>query len=170
MRRGPKPKPTALHHLQGTFQQRHKGQVDAIAPGGVSLDEPPAGLAEDEVASWRFAVENAPAGILGTIDTGILRQWAIAEARFNRAKLAQEKLDLVAELPLLVKLKTGAFVVSPYVRLMEKTALLLMRLSEQLGFNPTARVGMGGVGADPGRETDNRWTALDEVRRKAANS
>src|SRR5438093_1268614 len=92
MRRGTKPRPSIILDLHGTRRTRHKGRPpDAIAPG--TLGDPPADLSEAERECWRNAIENAPAGLLGTIDTSLLRQWAVAEARFLAAREAQAKLD-----------------------------------------------------------------------------
>jgi phage terminase small subunit len=141
-----------------------------MAPG--TLDEPPADLTDAERACWRNAIENAPAGLLGNIDTSLLRQWAVAEARFLAAREAQEKLDAsdLAPFPMLVRTRDGALAPSPYVAIMTKTTLLLLRMIEQLGFSPTARVGLGQGDEKPADEDDLRWQRLEGMRRKAANS
>ena len=169
MRRGPKSKPTFLHHLHGTIQQRHKLRPpDAVAHG--KLDEPPADLTEEEQACWRHALEHAPAGLLAKIDTSILRLWAITEARFLAARRAQAMLDGATKAPMLVRTRAGDMVPSPYIGIMNKATTLMLRMTEQLGFCPTARVGLGGASADESDGTDNRWVRLEEMRRKAANA
>ena len=169
MRPGPKSKPTALHKLHGTTRQRHKGRPpDAAAPG--ALDEPPAELTPAEQACWRHAVANAPAGILSSIDTSILRLWSVAEARFLAAKAAQDKIDEKATLPLLIKTRAGDMVPSPYIGIMSRSTTLMLRMVEQLGFCPTARVGLGQGDEREADPADNRWQLLEEMRRKAANA
>jgi phage terminase small subunit len=168
MRRGPKNKPTALHQLHGTTRTRHKSRgPDAAAPG--ALDSPPADLTEAEQACWRHAVANAPAGILSTIDTSILRLWSVAEARFLAAKAAQDKIDEKATLPLLIKTRAGDMVPSPYIGIMSRSTTLMLRMVEQLGFCPTARVGLGKADEGVDEDTDSRWLQLEDLRRKAAN-
>jgi phage terminase small subunit len=171
MRRGTKRKPSLILDLHGTRRARHKGRPpDAIAPG--TLDAPPADLTDAERACWYHAIENAPAGLLGTIDTSLLRQWAVAEARFLAAREAQEKLDAsdLSPFPMLVRTRDGALAPSPYVAIMTKTTLLLLRMIEQLGFSPSARVGLGQGDEKPADEDDLRWQRLEGMRRKAANS
>lgn len=168
MRRGPKNRPTALHHLHGTIEPRHKRRPpDAIAPGG--LDQPPADLSEAEQDSWRHAIEHAPAGILARIDESILRLWAVTEARYLQAKTMQAALDAGNQLPLLIKTRAGDLMPSPYVGIMNKSAVLMLRMVEQLGFCPTARVGLG-QGDEGDDDSGGRWAHLDDLRRKAANA
>jgi phage terminase small subunit len=170
MRRGPKRRPSVILDLHGTRRQRHKEQPpDAVATG--TLDEPPDDLTDAEKACWRHAIANAPAGILSTIDTSLLRLWAVAEARFLAAKEAQAKLDAASQLPLLIKTRSGDLVPSPYIGIMSKSTTLMLRMVEQLGFSPTARVGLGqGDESDGADEEDNRWLRLEAMRRKAANA
>jgi phage terminase small subunit len=171
MQRGRKPRPSIILDLHGTRRARHKGRPpDAIAPG--TLDEPPDDLTDAERTSWRHAVANAPAGLLGTIDTSLLRQWAVAEARFLAAREAQEMLDAsdLSPFPMLIRTRDGALAPSPYVAIMARTTLLMLRMIEQLGFSPTARVGLGQGDEKPADEGESRWIKLEGMRRKAANA
>lgn len=168
MRRGPKNKPTALHQLHGTTRTRHNERgPDAIAPGTIA--EPPADLSEAEQACWRHAVAHAPAGILATIDTSLLRLWSVAEARFLMAKKAQEQLDAKNDLPLLIKTRSGDIMPSPYLSIMSRQTTLMLRMVEQLGFCPTARVGLG-QGEEEEDPEESRWVMIESMRRKAANA
>jgi len=170
MRRGPKNKPTALHELHGTTRTRHKARgPDAIAPG--ILDQPPADLTTAEQDCWRRAVANAPAGLLGLTDTSLLRLWSVAEARFLTAKAAQDKIDAAGStLPLLIKTRAGDMIPSPYIGIMSRQTTLMLRMVEQLGFCPTARVGLGQGDEREDDPEDNRWLTLEGMRRKAANA
>jgi phage terminase small subunit len=169
MRSGPKRKPTALHQLHGTTRQRHQAYgPDAIARG--SLYEPPADLSEAEAAAWRQAIDNAPAGVLAAVDASLLRLWCVQEARFLKAKAMQEKLDTDTALPLLIKTKAGDMAQSPYIGIMTSSTKLMMRLAEQLGFCPSARVGLGQGDEGAADPADSRWLKLEGMRRKAANA
>ena len=169
MRPGPKRRPGVILDLHGTRRARHKGQPpDAAAKG--TLDEPPADLTDAEKACWRHAIDHAPAGVLSTIDTSILRLWAVAEARFLAAKKAQAALDASTQLPLLIKTRSGDLIPSPYIGIMSKSTTLMLRMVEQLGFCPTARVGLGQGDVRESDPEDNRWIRLEALRRKAANA
>jgi phage terminase small subunit len=168
MRSGPKRKPTALHQLHGTTRQRHQAYgPDAIARG--SLYEPPADLSEAETAAWRQAIDNAPAGVLAAVDGSLLRLWAAQEARFLQATAAQAKLDEGAQVPLLIKTRSGDMVASPYIGIMSRSTALMLRMVELLGFCPSARVGLGQGDEVVDEDTDSRWLHLEDLRRKAAN-
>ena len=67
--RGRKPKPTALHDLHGTFRAtRHKAREAEPKAVGDLLSEPPDWMTDGQQAGWRYAVENAPKGVLRRID------------------------------------------------------------------------------------------------------
>ena len=46
----------------------------------------------------------------------------------------------------------------------------MLRMVEQLGFCPTARVGLGQGDESDDDPKDNRWLRLEGLRRKAANA
>jgi phage terminase small subunit len=167
MKRGRKNQPTALHRLHGTIETRHRQRPPDIAAPG-TLGEPPADLTPAEQDSWRHAIEHSPAGILARIDESIMRLWSVTEARYLHAKAMQDALDSGNKLPLLVKTRAGDLTPSPYVGIMNKSAVLMLRMVEQLGFCPTARVGLGK--AEEADEEDGRWLQVEELRRKAANA
>lgn len=137
--RGRKPKPTDLHRIHGTLNAtRHKHrEMEPDAPG--ALDEPPEHLTESQKEGWRYAVAHAPLGILRKIDRGILFLWVEAEDRHRQAAMMQAKIDANTQLPLLTKAKDGTPIPSPYIRIMNQAADVMLRAASELGFTPASR-------------------------------
>lgn len=136
---GRKPKPTALHKLHGTFRDDLHGagrEREAIAEG--DLVEPPVDLTESQADIWRYAIEHAPKGIAKMIDRDLLRIWVEASDRHNTARLMQAMIDRDSKLKLVVKGPMG-LLPSPYNSILDKTAMTMIRVAQDLGFSPAAR-------------------------------
>jgi P27 family predicted phage terminase small subunit len=157
---GRRPKPTALHKLQGTFNVTDHGRARAREPVPAGeLDDPPPGLTASQQAGWRYAVENMPRGVLKRIDRGVLTIWIEAEDRHHTAMTMQAKLDQDATLKLLVRTPQG-LAPSPYNDILDKTAKTMFRAAAELGFSPAARPRIH-VAPEPGEvDADNPWATL----------
>ncbi len=80
-------KPTVLKLLSGS---RRLPSQPEIQPEG-DLDEPPSWLTESQKEGWRYAIANAPRGLLKRLDRSVLTIWVIAEdltARRRRRSLS----------------------------------------------------------------------------------
>ena len=160
-RRGRKPKPTALHSLHGTLNStRHKHRETEPEALGL-LKEPPDFLTESQKEGWRYAIAHAPLGILRMIDRGTLVMWVEAEDRHRQALIMQAKADANTPLPLLSKAKDGTAIPSPYLRIMNQAADVMLRTASELGFTPAARPRLAaktaqGVPAEP----NSPWAKL----------
>lgn len=139
--RGRRPKPTALHKLQGTLnptRHRRDRKHEPIAFG--ELSEAPIDFTEAQSEIWKEALADAPAGIVKKIDRKVLAVFVEAADRHNTARNMQALIDADSRLKLLVKdPKSGALVASPYNDIMDKTANTILRCADRLGFCPTAR-------------------------------
>jgi phage terminase small subunit len=136
---GRRPKPTALHRLQGTFNATNHGRDRAQEPIPLGdLEEPPPDLTESQEAGWRYAVSNMPKGVVKLVDRGILKVWVEAEDRHNTARMMQAMLDQDTKLKLLVKGANG-LEPSPYNFILDKCAQTMFRAAQELGFSPAAR-------------------------------
>lgn len=161
--KGRKPKPTSLHKLAGTLNAtRHRDRkLEPKAVGDLGA-EPPEWLTDEQQAGWRYAVENAPLGVLKRIDRGVLVMWVEAEARHRTATMMQAKLDTGSATPLLVKQKDGPLVVSPYVGILHKTALIMMKAASELGFSPASRPRLS-LAEEPQKDEDDPWSGLQVI-------
>ena len=160
--RGRKPKPTALHHLEGTFNvtdHRHRA-AEPIASGDL-LPDPPPWMTSDQQEVWRYVIAHAPKSLLKMIDRGALAVWVIAEDQHRVAALNQAALDAGTALPLLTRDKNGLAVVSPYLGVINRAGLRMLRAASELGFSPAARPRLTG---DMPTATDNSpWAALTVI-------
>jgi phage terminase small subunit len=133
---GRRRKPTALHHLHGTFNVTDHAdrQYEAVAEGELELDDAPPSLTPDQVEGWRYALEHAPRDVLKKIDRTMLAAWVIAEEQLYRANRLQAHLDKRRTLQLLMKGRP-----SPYDAIIDRASRRLMTAASILGFAPTAR-------------------------------
>jgi P27 family predicted phage terminase small subunit len=157
---GRRPKPTALHKLQGTYNATNHGrdrQFEPIAEG--DLLATPKGLTPSQRASWRYAIDHAPRSILKKIDRGMLKVWIEAEDRHNTAMEMQTLLDRDATLKLLIRGPLG-LVPSPYNDILDKTAKTMIRVAQDLGFSPAARPRLKTTPEPEAEDEADPWTAL----------
>lgn len=167
MRPGRKPKPTALHELQGTLNTtKHRSRVTEPQPPGDPLHAPPDWLTDSQKEGWRYAIAHAPANLLKPIDRTVLVVWVEAEDRHRRATLAQAGLDARNPLMQLVLPRSrGAgkgteLVESPYVRIITRAAETLLRATAELGFSPAARPRLSAPDAPHQPAPGDPWARL----------
>ena len=159
-----KPHPTALLKLRGTFHVTRHGRARAgepEAPGDI-LSVPPVWMTDDQKAAWRYAVKHAPLGVLRRIDHAMLVAFIIAQDRHRAAAIQQAKLDAGSSHPLLSKGKNGVAMASPYIRIMNQAADVMIRTASEMGFTPASRPRLApGAGARPNPPVnDSPWNTL----------
>jgi P27 family predicted phage terminase small subunit len=165
--RGRRPKPTALHELQGTLNAtRHKHRaLEPVAPGP-ALDAPPDWLSPSQQEGWRYAIAHAPKDLLKPIDRTVLLVWVEAEDRHRRACMAQAAIDgKNPAMQLVLPRSRGAgkgveLVESPYVRIITRAAETLMKAASELGFSPSARPRLVGPQPAAGTGPVDPWQRL----------
>jgi P27 family predicted phage terminase small subunit len=140
MPRGRRPKPTAIKRLHATLEKsrEHKRRFEPMPEVDLS-SEPPHWLTDEQQASWRYAIAHAPRGLLKATDQGVLVVWCQAESRHRTAAMAQARLDMGKDWPFLQPGKAGRPIISPYVTIMERSELIMLRTSDALGFTPASR-------------------------------
>lgn len=146
--RGRKPKPTALHRLEGTFRPvDHNARAGEPVAVGV-LEEPPTWFTDSQREGWAYAIAHAPPGVLARIDRAVLTVWVVAEDLYADAV---RKLGGNTIIRSPVK---GEPMQNPYLAVVNKQAMIMLRAAGELGFSPAARPRMGtGAGTDdPGNE------------------
>ena len=146
--RGRRPKPTALHRLQGIYNVTdHRDRtLEPIAEGEI---EEPADLTEAQRAIWHYAVAHAPNGVSKAIDQAVLRAWV-------------ETLDRRNEAQQLLEAETSAiaWLTSPAHRVIDRTTTLLIRLASELGFSPAARPRLRVETPKSPKEDTDPWAEL----------
>jgi P27 family predicted phage terminase small subunit len=143
------PKPTYLKLLNGN---PGKGPInrDEPQPQG-ELVEPPDHLSPAQKESWRYAIANAPTGLLKLLDQSILETWVVAQELHRYAN------GQVQQYGQLVKLKSGAWIQNPYLAILNKQALIMMKATAEMGFSPASRTR---VHIDPGQTASNPFDDL----------
>jgi phage terminase small subunit len=179
MKAGRKPTPAALLKLKGTenvTRARERGP-EPEAPGDL-LADPPDWLTDGQAASWRYAVEHAPRGILRLIDRGLLTVWCEAEDRHRRATEAQAMLDkrsprmpfmMIRRKPAPKAKKEGEAAppaeapelsVSPYLGVINQAAQVMVRAASEMGFAPAARPRLAETNPGAAMPNDSPWHKL----------
>lgn len=132
MARGRKPKPTFLRLIDGNAGHRPINADEPIAHG--DLDAPPAWLTPSQQKCWRDAIRSAPEGLLKEIDASVFLAWVVA---CDAHRISCEK---IAQYGALIKSPTtGNPITSPYVKMRDKQAELMMRAASEMGFTPSSR-------------------------------
>lgn len=141
---GVKPKSTKAHKIEGTFRPTRHGRRKPVKVKG-TLREPPSYLSPFEQECWRHTVQYAPQDVLARIDRGTLAAYAVAEARLLQAVQAQNKYTAKCEAedppgdPLVWETKTGAFIQSPYLGIINRATDKVLKLASEMGFTPVSR-------------------------------
>lgn len=139
MTQGRKPVPTLLNKLHGKPNKGRKPNPHEPKAVTGDLDEPPEWMTESQQAGWRYAIEHAPPGLLKRIDKGALTVWIAAEDMHRQALVAQSKMrGLLVEAPI-----TKAPMQSPYLPIINRQGLIMLKAASELGFSPVARPRVG---------------------------
>ncbi|MCI0753551.1 P27 family phage terminase small subunit [Teichococcus vastitatis] len=160
-RSGPKPIPTRLHQLRGSFNATRHGRDRAGEPEaeGELGAAAPEWMSPGQQESWAYALAHAPQGILRAIDRGVLAIWVEAEDRHRTAVQQQARLDAGSSLPLMTRGKDGQPIASPYLRIIRQAAETMLRAAGELGFSPASRPRLApGRAEEPASESP--WTRL----------
>ncbi len=131
--RGRKPTPTLLKQLRGNPGKRALPKHEPIAQG--MLVEPPSWLPEDAKDGWRYALQHAPAGLLRKIDAGVLAVWVVAESLHRNATEKQTQVGGLVYKPK----GSEVHLQSPYLAIINKQAMIMLKAASELGFSPVAR-------------------------------
>lgn len=130
---GRKPKPTQLRELHGNPSHTAKRSEAEPIPAG-ALDDAPSWFDDDQRASWRYALDNSPPGLLRRLDRAMLTVWVVAECA--HAKAAQE----LREGGLVVRYQGVATPINnPFLGVMNRQALILIKVASEMGFSPASR-------------------------------
>jgi P27 family predicted phage terminase small subunit len=131
--RGRKPTPTMLKRLHGV-EPRRINRHEPIPPS--DLPPCPKHFTAEQAELWEFALTNAPPGMVKSLDIGLLEAWCVAYSihRAATTELSREGLLTVPGIK-----DPDRRVAAPQIGIINRTAALLLRLSSELGFSPTAR-------------------------------
>lgn len=144
--RGRKPKPTHLKVISGNAGKRPLNK-DEPQPVG-DLVDPPDWMSDEQKASWRYAIEHAPQGLLRRIDQSALVAWVVAEALHREATKELTKTTLLVKAPV-----TGLPIQNPYLAIINRQSQIMLKAAAELGFTPSSRSRVSNAGA-PAKDTN----------------
>lgn len=130
---GPHPKPTMLKVIRGNpgHQKLNKREPKPVG----NLKDAPVHFDPELRAVWEYAITHAPAGLLKMIDSSVLEAWCIAHVLHRRAIDQMNKTGgMLVKAP-----NTGFAIQSPYLAVVNKQALIMLRAVDHLGFSPASR-------------------------------
>lgn len=131
-KRGPKPTPTALLKLRGSW--RAKGRGEEPEPP-VSIPTAPKFLKGEALAEWdRITVLLAKVGCVAEQDRALLSAYCIEWARYVRAN---NQLRFVRSL--LATTTRGTKMAHPLIRVSDRALANMLRICQEFGLSPAAR-------------------------------
>ena len=156
--RGRKPVPTVMANLHGRPSKNRPPQHEPKPVGDLSGTGPD-WMTESQRACWSYAIENAPPGLLKLIDRGALAVWVVAEDLHRQASVSQSSTGL------LVKTKDAEYPIqSPYLPIINRQGLIMLKAASDLGFTPVARPRIVAGNYSPGPDT-NGGRKADQAKR-----
>ena len=155
--RGRKPKPSYLRALDGNAGRRPGNTEEPLPKEPLKGEEPPPWMDGPQAAAWRYAMEHAPAGMLRSLDRSILSAWVVAEVLHADAATRVQKLGTI------LKSKEGVPYQNPWLSVLNKQALIMMKAAAELGFTPSSRSRVKVSNSKPGDRTANPYADLREL-------
>jgi P27 family predicted phage terminase small subunit len=130
---GRKPIPTSLQILRMSSVKAQKLMRKQIPmPGG--LNDPPDWFTAEQKDEWRYAIENAPREVLKKIDKAALAAFIVAQDTHRQACEELARTGLTVKSP-----KHGWLMQNSYLAIVNRQAVLLIRIASELGFTPCSR-------------------------------
>lgn len=142
---GRKSVPEVLKKLHGNpGQRRTKRDVE----GRGDLWSPPTFFDKEQRVQWHYAVDHAPPGLLTGTDREVLAIWVVACVEHARAVVKVRELGQVVKTNTQVDkdgktISGGNFIQNPYLPIVNKQAMLMLKAGSELGFSPAARASLG---------------------------
>lgn len=131
MVRGTKPKPTQLKILEGNPGGKALNKKEPKAKK--ALRECPAWFDRMHREVWEHVLDQAPAGLLKSIDEAVLITYVTAYITHQRAT------EELCSSELLMESLMGGIKVNPLIQVQSKAALVMLRAAAEMGFTPSSR-------------------------------
>lgn len=139
-KRGSAKQPTVLRRLHGNPSEK---PMPVDEPEGVGdLWAPPIWFDDEQRERWHYALDHAPPGLLTGTDRETLVVWCVACCEHAKAAAEVRKTGQV------VQTKAGNVIINPYVSVMNRQALIMLKAGGEMGFSPSARASLGSRGPE----------------------
>ena len=126
-------KSTALKKLQGTLQKCRTNTAEPRPAHELKNTLPPDYMTESAKQIWTFALDQAPEGMLTTLDFAVFSRWVVLYDQFMILSSAIKREGTIQEN------EDGTLAVNPMLRAINQTAATLRALETELGFTPASR-------------------------------
>jgi P27 family predicted phage terminase small subunit len=148
---GRKRMPTTLKILRAGGKEAVKLAKKQIPTPG-DLMSPPDWFSADQKTAWKYAIENAPRGVLKRIDKAVLAAFIVAEDVHQKASVAMQQTTLLVKSP-----KQELPMQNPYLPIVNRQYQLMLRGASELGFTPCsrARIESGNAPMSPAGDWEN---------------
>jgi P27 family predicted phage terminase small subunit len=124
-------KPTQLKMISGTARADRINKREPIPTG--NLVDAPNHLTPDQIEIWKFAIENAPSGLLKRLDTSVLETWVVSYDHYKKLNESVQKEGFVFLSP------NGYPITHPNMTQLNKQAMIMLRAANEMGFTPASR-------------------------------
>ena len=146
---GRKPLPTQLKLIKGTLRKDRQTPNEPIVT--VALAGVPEHLTERQKELWRETVACAPSGLLKQLDASVLEVYIVALDAYREAQVKVQELGSVVRSP------NNYPQVSPFMAIMNKQAVIMLKAASEMGFTPASRTR---ISVTPETVQDNPWAKL----------
>ena len=131
---GRKPLPAAVKKIKGTLQ-KCRANLHEPRPVG-QLGEPPEYMSDVAKEAWIYAVENAPPGLLSSLDASVLERWANCAGLYREAL---GKINRSGVAGMIIKTPSGILRRSPLMDVIRDLAQEMKGYETEMGFTPASR-------------------------------
>jgi P27 family predicted phage terminase small subunit len=131
---GRKPLPVAVKKIKGTLQKCRLNPNEPRPHG--ALGEPPEYMSEIAKEAWTYAVENAPSGLLSSLDASVLERWANCAGLYREAL---SKINRSGVAGMIIKTPSGILRRSPLMDVIRDLAQEMKGYESEMGFTPASR-------------------------------
>lgn len=131
---GRKPLPMAVKKVKGTLQKCRINPQEPRPQGMLGM--PPEYMSETAKEAWTYAIENAPPGLLSSLDASVLERWANCAGLYREAL---SKINRAGVSGMIVKTPSGILRRSPLMDVIRDLALEMKGYESEMGFTPASR-------------------------------
>lgn len=167
--RGAKRKPTVLKLIAGKPGHMPLPVNEPIPEGDIQT--PPKTLTKEQRSIWTRVVDDAPAGLLRSLDFDLFLEWVCAVAVCQQAEKELQKHGHIVKLGGSIRTTTNkegvvaktvrsdSWIVSPWAKLRDAAFQRMVRATSELGFSPTSRARITLPGGEAAKKKDaNRFS------------
>lgn len=164
--RGRKRVPNVLRLIAGNPSKRPLNRSEPNPVGDLLAS--PAGLTDEELEIWNYAIEHAPKGLLRLLDLKLFLGWVLAAAEVDLAermlrehgrevkKGGDQRITINPDGSQVKTVRSVTMVLSNWVKIRREAFQRMMKATSELGFSPTSRSRITLAGG--GKKEANRFS------------